>query len=141
MSYGVSEFVVDAAAVVNALGRKDAIGIALRTRITQATCHAPHLIDAEVGHVLRRGARAGDITEETALTGLRALPAMIDHRYPHGGRFAELAWDLRHTITFYDGLYVALATVLDVPLLTGDVKLSKAPGLTCQVELISVGGQ
>ena len=48
-----------------------------------------------------------------------------------------LAWQSRHTVTFYDGLYVALATVLRVPLLTGDVKLSKAPGLSCVVELIS----
>ena len=62
---------------------------------------------------------------------------MIDYRYPHTGRLAERAWDLRHTITFYDGLYVALAAVLDVPLLTGDVKLSKAPGLSCQLMLIN----
>jgi len=133
----VSEYVVDAAAAVNALGRKDAVGIATHKRIAEATCHAPHLLDAEVGHVLRRGERAGEISEETARTALRALPAMIDYRYPHTGQLAERAWDLRHTITFYDGLYVALATVLDLPLLTGDIRLSKAPGLSCRVMLIS----
>lgn len=31
---------------------------------------------------------------------------------------------------------VALAAVLDVPLLTADVRLSKAPGLSCRVMLI-----
>lgn len=89
-----------------------------------------------MGHVLRRGERAGEISDETARTALRALPEMIDYRYPHTGRLAQRAWDLRHTITFYDGLYVALAAVLDVPLLTADVELSEAPGLSCRVMLI-----
>jgi predicted nucleic acid-binding protein len=133
----VSEYVVDASAAVSALGRKDAVGIAAHKRIAEATCHAPHLLDAEVGHVLRRGERTGEISEQTARTALRALPEMIDYRYPHTGRIAALAWDLRDTITFYDALYVALATVLDVPLLTGDAKLSKAAGLSCRVTLIS----
>lgn len=133
----MSEYVVDASAAVSALGRKDAVGLAAHKRIAEATCHAPHLLDAEVGHVLRRGERAGEISEQTARTALLALPEMIEHRYPHTGRLAVLAWDLRGTITFYDALYVALAAVLGVPLLTADVRLSKAPGLFCQVTLIS----
>ncbi|MGH3914291.1 MAG: type II toxin-antitoxin system VapC family toxin [Pseudonocardiaceae bacterium] len=133
----MSEYVVDAAAAVSALARKDAVGIAAHKRITEALCHAPHLLDAEVGHVLRRGERAGEISEETARTALRALPEMIDYRYPHTGRLADRAWELRHTVTFYDGLYVALAAALDLPLLTGDVKLSKAPGLSCALILLN----
>ncbi|MGH3882079.1 MAG: type II toxin-antitoxin system VapC family toxin [Pseudonocardiaceae bacterium] len=50
---------------------------------------------------------------------------------------ARRAWDLRHAITFYDGLYVALAAQLDLPLLTADIRLSKVPGLSCRVMLIS----
>lgn len=133
----MSEYVVDASAAVSALGRKDAVGIAAHKRIAEAICHAPHLLDAEVGHVLRRGERAGEISERTARTALRALSEIIDYRYPHTGRLAALAWDLRSTITFYDALYAALAAVLDVPLLTADVKLSKAPRLSCRVILIS----
>jgi predicted nucleic acid-binding protein len=78
-----------------------------------------------------------EISEQTARTALHALPEMIDHRYSHTGRLAARAWDLRHTITFYDALYVALAAVLDMPLLTADVRLSKAPGLSCRVMLIN----
>ncbi|MBK5217094.1 MAG: VapC toxin family PIN domain ribonuclease, partial [Propionibacteriales bacterium] len=33
-------------------------------------------------------------------------------------------------------LYVALATRLEIPLITADRRLSKAPGLTCAIELI-----
>jgi predicted nucleic acid-binding protein len=133
----VSEYVVDAAAAVSALGRKDAIGVAAYKRIAEATCHAPHLIDVEVGNVLRRGERAGEISGETARTALHALPEMIDYRYPHTGWLAQQAWDLRHSITFYGGLYVALATVLDLPLLTADIRLSSASGLSCRIMLIS----
>ena len=131
------EFVVDATAVTDALTRKDTVGVALARHITESVCHAPHLIDAEVGHVLRRVERLGQITEESAATGLRALPSLIDERYAHTGWLAGEAWRLRHTITFYDGLYVALATRLELPLLTGDVKLSKTPGLPCAVTLIN----
>lgn len=62
---------------------------------------------------------------------------MIDYRYPHTGRLAVRAWELRDTITFYEALYVALAEVLDVPLLTADVRFSKAQGLSCRMVLIS----
>jgi predicted nucleic acid-binding protein len=132
----VNDYVVDASAVVDALGGKNAIGIALRTRITTTTCHAPHLIDAEVGHVLRRGVSRGELDEEEAQTGLRALNTIIDHRYPHP-QLSGLAWELRHVVSFYDGLYVALATTLNLPLLTSDLKLTKAPDLPCRFELIN----
>jgi predicted nucleic acid-binding protein len=125
--------------MVKALAYKDAVGVVTYRQVTKATCYAPYLVDAEFGQVMRRGERVGDISEDTARTALAALPAVIDIRYPHTGRFTDLAWQTRHTISFYDGLYVALATVLDLPLLTADVKLSKAPGLTCQVELVGAG--
>jgi predicted nucleic acid-binding protein len=127
---------VDASAVVRALVNKDAVGIAAYELITEATCHAPYLLDAEVGHALRRIERAGQITSETALTALVGLPNFVENRYGVNSPLARLAWQSRHTITFYDGLYVALAMKLGVPLLTADVKLSKAPGLSCTVELI-----
>jgi predicted nucleic acid-binding protein len=130
------EYVVDASIAASALVYKTAVGIAASKRVTDSTCHAPHLIDAEVGQVLRRGVRKDEFTEHTARTALAALPQIIDHRYPHTGRLSLLAWELRHTITFYDGLYVALATMLEVPLLTTDVKLSNAPGLSCTVEVL-----
>jgi predicted nucleic acid-binding protein len=131
-----TDVVVDASVMVLALtGATDEAKV-VRKRITGTTCHAPHLLDAEVGHVLRRLARIEAITEEEASTALAALPHVVDHRYPHTGRLSRIAWELRHTVTFYDGLYVALATALKVPLLTSDEKLTKASGLTCEFELI-----
>lgn len=132
----MSEYVVDAAAAVDALAGKGASGIALRARLAQSMCHAPHLLDAEVGHALRRALLCGEIAEEEALTAFRALPDLIDNRYPHAPQLIEHAWGLRHNVTFYDGLYVALSMVLDVPLLTGDMRLASAPGLACRIELV-----
>ncbi len=131
----MSEYVVHASAMVAALTRKDAAGMAIRKVIASCRAHAPYLIDAEVGQALRSLERRGDVTENDALTGLLALRGLIDERYDHS-ELLNHAWTVRHTITFYDGLYAALATVLGLPLLTGDIRLSKAPGLPCRIELI-----
>lgn len=44
-------------------------------------------------------------------------------------------WALRHNLTAYDALYVALAEALEAPLLTGDRALLAVPGVTARVEL------
>lgn len=46
--------------------------------------HAPHLIDAEVGNLLRRHERSGRISPFEAYTTLRAAHALVEHRYPQG---------------------------------------------------------
>lgn len=132
----MSEYVVDAAAAVDALAGKGASAIALQARLAHSMCHAPHLLDAEVGHALRRAVLNGEVSDDEALAALRALPDLIDNRYPHAPVLTEGAWALRRNVTFYDGLYVALSRALDVPLLTGDARLASAPGLGCRVELI-----
>ncbi|MFI5775618.1 type II toxin-antitoxin system VapC family toxin [Nocardia sp. NPDC051570] len=131
------ELVVDASAMIDCLLREDAVGVELAQRISQSTCHAPHLIDAEVGSVLRKFERSGAIVEDQAACGLRMTKLLVDHRYVHHGQLASDAWGLRHSITFYDGLYAALAARLGLPLLTTDAKLAKAPGLPCQVVLLA----
>ncbi len=132
----MTDCVVDASALVLALGGKTAAADRLRARFPGLRRHAPHLIDAEVGNVLRRHEHAGLISSAEAHAALRALRALVDHRYPHGGALTEHAWALRNNLSFYDALYVALAAQLDVPLLTGDARLSRAPGLPCQAELV-----
>jgi len=47
----------------------------------------------------------------------------------------DRAWDLRSRLTFYDGLYIALAELLDAELLTRDQRLARAPGLEARVKL------
>lgn len=132
----MSEYVIDASALVLAVGSKDGTAADLRQRLVEARTHAPHLVDAEVGNVLRRHEMRGLLATGEALAALRAARAVIGTRYPHQGSLGEAAWGLRHDLSFYDALYVALAGALEVPLLTADVRLSRAARLPCTVELV-----
>ncbi len=70
---------------------------------------------------------------KVALSDLAALPVRrISHR-----PLVERCWELRHAVTVYDAAYVALAEALEIPLLTADARLSRAPGLRCRVDLLS----
>lgn len=71
----------------------------------------------------------------------RAEQALVDFldfpivRYPHDVLAARI-WELRSNLTAYDGAYVALAEVLEAPLLTRDRKLASTPGHRARIELI-----
>jgi predicted nucleic acid-binding protein len=48
---------------------------------------------------------------------------------------ANRAWELRENLTTYDAWYVALAEGIGAPLATLDRRLSRAPGLRCELLL------
>lgn len=48
----------------------------------------------------------------------------------------ERIWELRHNLTPYDASYVALAERLGAALVTGDVRMAKAPGITASISLV-----
>jgi predicted nucleic acid-binding protein len=132
----LTDVVLDASAAAVALVERTNEAHELRERLGRMGRHAPHLIDAEVGSLLRRRVASGEIATQLAAGALRALDALVSERYPHGP-LAPAAWNLRHNITYYDALYAALAARLDVPLLTADKRLANAPNLPCAVEVIS----
>jgi predicted nucleic acid-binding protein len=55
---------------------------------------------------------------------------MTIQHWPHR-LLASRAWELRDTVTYYDASYVALAELLDAPLVTLDRRLAQAPGPRC----------
>lgn len=130
--------VIDASALLVALLSKSAEAAALRKRLIAETCHAPHLIDADVGNVLRRRVLRGELSAADAQALLSSSEPLVDHRHQMTGVLARAAWELRENVTFYDGLYVALAAALAVPLVTADLRLSHAPRLGCVVEHVGV---
>jgi predicted nucleic acid-binding protein len=96
---------------------------------------APALIDAEVGHAMRRKVLAGVISARKARAALDDLLSMRLQKVPHRHLF-DRAWQLRDNVSFYDGLYVALAEGAGAPLLTFDARLARASGLKAEVELV-----
>lgn len=105
-------------------------------RLATEQVHAPYLIDAEFGNALRRLVREGNIEPTTAAVLLQWAPVFVDVRHDHGPLTGS-AWSLRHNLTFYDALYVALAAALNAPLVTADARLARAPGLPCAVEVLT----
>lgn len=76
------------------------------------------------------------MSAEAASVLLWAGPALVDVRYEAHGRLAAAAWELRDNVSFYDGLYVALAGALALPLVTLDARLAEAPSLPCHIDLV-----
>ena len=128
--------VVDASALVEHLTGGEHAG-AVRERIgtTSAWLWAPQLIDAEVGQALRGIVRAGKVSARAAGAALAELAELRMIRIEHAYLTAR-AWELRDNVSFYDGLYVALAEELDAPLITLDSRLAGAPGVRIEVDVV-----
>jgi predicted nucleic acid-binding protein len=109
--------------------------IGLRIADPAIGLHIPHLADIEVAQVLRRYVRDGDIEAVDAAAVLQDLRDLDLQRHAHEP-LLDRVWRLRENLTAYDAVYVALAEVLDCPLLTCDGRLARAPGLKRRVELI-----
>ena len=127
--------VVDASVLSVALGDDGADGASARASLKNRSLVAPELIDLEVASVLRRRVQGGLMTPtraEVALTDLTELPM---RRAPHKPLLFR-CWELRETVTPYDAAYIALAEILGIALLTGDGRLSRAPGIRCAIEVV-----
>jgi predicted nucleic acid-binding protein len=129
------ELVLVAPAAVRALVPTGTGAAPPLARLREWTCHAPHLVDAEVGSVLRRTVKQGTVKASVAGGALRALDSLIANRFPHS-ILAEGAGALRDNVTYYDALHVALAARLGCPLLTADARLARSPGLPFAVQLV-----
>ena len=75
------------------------------------------------------------MTAQRAEEALEDLHDMPLRRYPHDFLIPRV-WELRATLTAYDAIYVALAEVLDAPLLTCDGKMASASGHSAKVEVV-----
>jgi predicted nucleic acid-binding protein len=68
-----------------------------------------------------------------AVDDLMALPLRrVSHR-----PLLTRCWELRDNLTPYDAAYVSLAEELNASLLTADRRLAAAPGLRCDVVVLS----
>lgn len=127
--------VVDASVLVELLAeREQAELVEQRLDSEEHALWAPHLVDAEVGHALRRKVQRGLMEVEAAREALWEIHELPIERVEHE-LLVHVAWDLRENFSFYDGLYVALALMLGEPLLTFDARLARS-GVDVPVEIL-----
>jgi len=128
--------VLDASAVLEFLLRSR-VGLEIEKRILspREILFAPHLLDLEVTQVLRRYCASGEIDSARGKEAIEDLNDLPINRYPHD-IFLHRVWELRHNMTAYDAVYVALAETLPAPLLTRDAHLASAPGHEAFIEVI-----
>ena len=120
--------VVDASALLDILLRTRAAATIERYLFADGeTLHAPHLVDLEIAQVLRRYTLNGEISEARGVAAVQDFAAFPIERYSHLP-FLPRVWELRANLTAYDAAYVALAEVLDAPLLTSDARLARTSG-------------
>ncbi len=129
--------VADASIVVSALLSTSGAGARARERLRQdPDLHVPHLLDVEVTAALRRRVHLGQTESHTAVEVLADLADLAATRWDHEPLLRRV-WELRENITAYDACYVVLAEMLDAELVTSDLRLARAPGLRCTVDVLT----
>ena len=126
--------VVDTSAVVAALVAQPTNQALVDRLRNDGDLHAPHLLDVELLHALRRLVLAGQLSEDRAADVRTDFADLTVVRYGHAP-LADRAWELRNHLSAYDSTFVALAEALNVPLVTCDARLAGAPGNSTVVEL------
>jgi predicted nucleic acid-binding protein len=66
------------------------------------------------------------------IADLTVLPVERWHMSPLLPRM----WELRDNLTPYDAAYVTLAELTAAVLVTGDERMTAAPGVRCQIQII-----
>ena len=91
--------VVDASVVVDVLLRRPgSMDLERRLLRSDETLHAPHLVDVEIAHVLRRLVLRGMMTDRRGTEALDDLAILPIGRHAHGPLLAT-AWRLRDNVS------------------------------------------
>jgi predicted nucleic acid-binding protein len=117
----MTAIVVDNSILLYALAEAETNELIWRRLSAPRVLHAPHLIDFEFANVLRGLVLGGKLKPEVADDIRSDFADLPIERHP-GKVVAERVWELRANFTAYDASYIALAELLDCPLLTGDSK-------------------
>ena len=100
--------------------------------LTGTELFAPTLMPFECANVIRRQEISGAVSsDQAALAHADLLDLSVD-LWPYDS-LADRVWELRSNLSSYDASYVALAEVLDTPLITLDHRIQRAPRLRCKV--------
>ena len=127
--------VIDCSALVELMCEGGLAAVRQNPELADCLLSAPHLVDAEFVSAIRGLARRKPDLIEHAEQLLVEFHRLDLTRFEHGPLTWE-AWRLRDHVSAYDGMYVALAADLGIPLITADEKLARAARGTCDVRLL-----
>lgn len=123
--------VADSSVIVESLIGSPAARSLLAQEQVQVTSHT----DIEVASSLRRLVLLGQLTAEDGWRLLDTYRWMAVTRHSVFAFFDRI-WALRDNVSAYDAAYVALAEIIECPLVTADARLSRARGLRCAVTVL-----
>ena len=124
--------VADASVLVAVLVDSGREGKWSEDAVAERSLAGPELALAEASNILRRLEQAHNISRLEANSAHRDLLRLDLELFPFAP-FADRVWALRNNLSSYDAWYVALAEVLNCPLVTIDRKLSRASGPQCEI--------
>ena len=131
----MSGYVLDASVAVTALTEPDSPAAELLAG-DDAVFQVPSIFDAEVLSALRGLVRSGKFDRAAAADLVADLIVLPVDRW-HMSALLPRMWELRENLTPYDAAYVALAEVTGTVLVTGDKRVTAAPGARCAIQLVT----
>jgi predicted nucleic acid-binding protein len=130
----MSGYVLDASVAVTALTEPGNPAAGLMSA-DDAVFQVPSIFDAEVLSALRglvRGRKFDAAAAADLIADLMVLPVDRWHMSPLLPRI----WELRDNLTPYGAAYVALAELTGTVLVTGDERMTAAPGARCDIQVV-----
>ena len=123
----MSGYVVDASVAIKWFIPEIHSEAALQAKQLRQRLHVPAFITMELGSVIAKKIRRGELSRENGRTILKEIPHLPLQRHADERLFPaayELALDTQQCL--YDCLYLALAEAVDGQLITADRKFYKA---------------
>jgi predicted nucleic acid-binding protein len=123
----VRAYIIDASVVLKWFIPEEHSERALRLKDSDARLHAPAFLTLEVGNVLSKKRRRGELTAQDTEDIWRAFRRAPIRRYADE-TLVLAAFDLAHHTkqSLYDNLYLALAMRMNLSFLTADRKFYQA---------------
>jgi predicted nucleic acid-binding protein len=126
--------VADASAIAEYLAAGEEL-TPYRPHLRGSTLHVPEVCDIEVFSALRRSTHRG-VMAPSQFRGLLLSYAELPLRRHRLLRLVGRAFELRENFAPADAFYVALAELLEAPLLTADRRLARATRQRTAVEVL-----
>ncbi|HEX2144440.1 MAG TPA: type II toxin-antitoxin system VapC family toxin [Glycomyces sp.] len=132
--------VVDSSAMIRALTDDRELGDQARAVLSMhEQWVAPAHLTSEFAHGLRGMVMGGKLDQDRAEWALREYFDLDLRLVAPDTAAVDRAWKLRHNLSAYDALYVALAEQLGLPFLTADARIEAAGVAHCEITTIRPG--